>query len=221
MRWLVIALIAALLFFYALLIDSTELRLLSKGIPVLALFFWLRAAPEGPYRRWIGLGLLFSVAGDLILDWPADLFVFGLGAFLLAHLCYLVAYCSDSRRFAPLALLAALLAGGSMFALLASQPLGALLIPVGLYALTISAMLWRALARLGDDNIQRNSAWLAAAGAALFVVSDSLIGINRFVAPFDEARYAIMITYWLGQLGIAASAMYGCTTSARNAQAGR
>lgn len=213
MRWLVIAAVAALLFFYALFIDSTELRLLVKGIPVLALFFWLRSAPEGPYRRWIGLGLLFSVAGDLLLEWPADLFVFGLSAFLLAHLCYLVAYCSDCRRFAPLALLMALLAGGSMFVLLAGQSLGALLIPVGLYALTISAMLWRALARLGDRHIQRNTAWLAALGATLFVLSDSLIGINRFVVAFDEARYAIMITYWLGQLGIAASAMQAGNSS--------
>jgi len=112
-----------------------------------------------------------------------------------------------------LALLMALLAGGSMFVLLASQSLGALLIPVGLYALTISAMLWRALARLGEQHIPRNTAWLAALGATLFVLSDSLIGINRFVVAFDEARYAIMITYWLGQLGIAASAMQAGNSS--------
>ena len=206
MRWLIFALCSALLFIYGLAIDSTELRLLTKGLPVLALIFWLRSAPEGPYRRWISLGLLFSLAGDIILDWPADLFVFGLGAFLIGHLCYLVAYLSDSRRFAPLALLLALTAGGGMFAVLASRPLGPLLIPVAFYALTISAMLWRALARVGEPNVARASAWLAAVGAVLFVISDSLIGINRFVAPFDAARYAIIVTYWLGQFGIAASA---------------
>ncbi len=206
MRWLIFALCSALLFIYGLAIDSTELRLLTKGLPVLALIFWLRSAPVGPYRRWISLGLLFSLAGDIILDWPADLFVFGLGAFLIGHLCYLVAYLSDSQRFAPLALLLALAAGGGMFAVLASRPLGPLLIPVAFYALTISAMLWRALARVGEPKIARASAWLAAVGAVLFVISDSLIGINRFVAPFDAARYAIIVTYWLGQFGIAASA---------------
>ena len=51
------------------------------------------------------------------------------------------------------------------------------------------------------------SAWLAAGGAALFVLSDSLIGINRFVAPFEGARHAIILSYWLGQFGIAASAV--------------
>ena len=123
MRWLIFALCSALLFIYGLAIDSTELRLLTKGLPVLALIFWLRSAPEGPYRRWISLGLLFSLAGDILLDWPADLFVFGLGAFLIGHLCYLVAYLGDSRRIAPLALVPALAAGGGMFAILASQPL--------------------------------------------------------------------------------------------------
>ena len=66
-------------------------------------------------------------------------------------------------------------------------------------------MLWRALARVGV--VPPRSAWLAAGGAALFVLSDSLIGINRFVAPFEGARHAIILSYWLGQFGIAASAV--------------
>jgi len=213
MRWLLFALFSGLVFIYGLYIDSTVLRLLTKGLPVIALIFWLRSAPQGVYRRWISIGLLFSLGGDILLDIPeaqlANQFVFGLGSFLIGHLAYVVAYTSDTRRAAPMALLIALACGGSMFWVLNSKPegLGPLLIPVALYALTITAMLWRALARLGVDGIPRNSALLATAGAVLFVVSDSMIGINRFVQPFDEARYAIIITYWLGQFGIAASAM--------------
>ena len=213
MRWLLFALISGLVFIYGLYIDSTALRLLTKGLPVIALIFWLRSAPQGEYRRWISIGLLFSLGGDILLDIPeaqlANQFVFGLGSFLIGHLAYVAAYTSDTRRLAPMALLIALACGGSMFWVLNSKPegLGPLLIPVALYALTITAMLWRALARLGVDGIPRNSALLAAAGALLFVISDSMIGINRFVQPFDEARYAIIITYWLGQYGIAASAM--------------
>lgn len=208
MRWLVLALAAAVVFFYAITVGDAQLALISKGIPVIALMLWLRSAPAGSYRRWISLGLLFSLAGDLLLAWPSDLFVFGLGAFLLGHLCYVFAYLSDTRHLAPKALLAAVIVGGGMFSVLASQPLGPLLIPVALYALTIGAMLWRALARIGCAGVGRQSALLAAIGAALFVLSDSMIGINRFVIPFDSAHYAIMLTYWLGQLGIAASAMY-------------
>lgn len=206
MRYLLLGLLGAALFLYARLSGLNELGLLSKGIPVIALLLWLRTAPSGLYRRWISLGLLASLAGDILLDWPADLFVFGLDAFLLAHLAYLRAYLSDCRQPAWLALLLALGAGGTMFAILASANLGPLLIPVACYALAISAMLWRALARLGQPGLLSTSTRLAAVGAALFVLSDSLIGINRFVAPFEAAPLAIMLSYWLGQWAIAASA---------------
>ena len=99
--------------------------------------------------------------------------------------------------------------GGGMLAILNSSPegLGAFFLPVAIYALVISCMLWRAIARIGVSGVPRDSALLAAGGALLFVISDAMIGINRFVQPFDEARYAIIITYWLGQFGIAASVM--------------
>ena len=202
---LIIALVGVALFLLGLHFELEWLTLLSKPLPVLCLLAWLRQAPAGPYRRWIAIGLGLSLLGDMLLQWPTDLFVFGLGAFLLAHLAYLVAYLSDTHRLAPLDLLLAALAAGGMFFVLASADLGPLLLPVALYGLAIGAMLWRALARIGV--VGATSAWLAAGGAALFVLSDSLIGINRFVAPFEGASYAIIHSYWLGQFGITASAV--------------
>lgn len=208
-----VAIAGVVLFLLGLHFELKWLTLLSKPLPVLCLLIWLHGAAAGAYRNWIAIGLVFSLLGDMLLEWPADLFVFGLGAFLLAHLAYLVAYLGESRRLAPGALLLAVLVAGSMFALLASAGLGALLLPVALYSLAIGCMLWRALARLSDSSITRQSAWLAGFGALLFVLSDSLIGINRFVAPFEGARYAIILTYWLGQLGIAAS-VFACRSQA-------
>jgi uncharacterized membrane protein YhhN len=202
---LIVALAGVTLFLLGLHFEIKWLTLLSKPLPILCLLIWLRQAPAGTYRRWIAIGLGLSLLGDMLLQWPADLFVFGLGAFLLAHLAYSVAYLSDTRRLAPMDLLLAILAAGGMFFVLASAGLGPLLLPVALYSLAIGAMLWRALARVGV--VASTSAWLAAGGAALFVLSDSLIGINRFVAPFDGASYAIILSYWLGQLGITASAV--------------
>lgn len=98
--------------------------------------------------------------------------------------------------------------------ILISHGLGDLLIPVVVYALVISAMLWRALARLGSD-VPKRSAQLAAIGAALFVFSDTLIGINRFVVTFDAAPYLLIITYWLGQWGITASAFHQTTRASK------
>lgn len=212
MGTLIFGLAGVLAFLTGLALELDWLCFVSKPIPIIALLLWLHRAPSGPYRRWIAIGLLLSLLGDMLLEWPADLFVFGLGAFLLAHLAYLRAYQQESRQLAPLALLVAVACGGSIFALLASGGLGALLLPVACYALAISAMLWRALARLGAD-LDRKSALLAAGGAALFVLSDSLIGINRFVSPFDGANYLIILTYWLGQFGIAASAVWFSTST--------
>ena len=204
MAWLILAVMGAGTYLYGLSLHATLLCLLSKPVPVLALLGWLQDARPSPYRRWISIGLLFSLLGDILLAWPQDLFVWGLGAFLFAHLAYLKAYLVDCRRPALLALALALLAGVSLFSVMAAKGLGDLLIPVAVYALAISAMLWRALARLGT-RISKGSAWLAAAGALAFVVSDSLIGIDRFVLPFGAAPYLIILSYWLGQWGITAS----------------
>lgn len=205
MGWLILALMGAATYLYGLSVHATLLCLLVKPMPVLALLGWLHDAPPGDYRRWISLGLIVSLVGDVLLAWPGDLFVFGLGAFLLAHLAYLKAYLSDCRQPARLPLALALGVGTALLSLLVSNGLGPLLIPVIVYGLAISAMLWRALARLGG-NVPKRSAWLAAAGALAFVFSDSLIGIDRFVAPFHAAPYLIIISYWLGQWGITASA---------------
>ncbi|WP_210558513.1 MULTISPECIES: lysoplasmalogenase [unclassified Pseudomonas] len=205
MGWLILALMGAVTFLYGVSTHAVLLCLLVKPLPVLALLGWLHDAPPSDYRRWISLGLIFSVLGDVLLAWPGDLFVFGLGAFLVAHLAYLKAYLSDCKRLALLPLVLALGVGAVLLGILISSGLGPLLVPVVVYGTAISAMLWRALARLGTD-VPKRSALLAAAGALAFVFSDSVIGIDRFVAPFHAAPYVIILSYWLGQWGIAASA---------------
>ena len=210
MPWLILALMGAATFIYGLSTHAMLLCLLVKPLPVLALLGWLHDAPPTDYRRWISLGLIFSLVGDVLLAWPGDLFIFGLGAFLLAHLAYLKAYFSDCRRLALLPLVLALGVGAVLLSILISHGLGELLVPVVVYALVISAMLWRALARLGTA-VPKRSSLLAAVGAGLFVCSDTLIGINRFVLAFEAAPYALIVTYWLGQWGITASAFHQTT----------
>ncbi|MCF4995961.1 lysoplasmalogenase [Pseudomonas syringae] len=205
MGWLILALMGAVMFVYGISTHATLLCLLVKPLPVLAMLGWLHDAPPSEYRRWISLGLIFSLIGDVLLAWPVDLFVFGLGAFLVAHLAYLKAYLSDCRRLAVVPLIIAVGVGAVLLGILISSGLGPLLVPVVVYGLAITAMLWRALARLGTD-VPKRSALFAAAGALAFVFSDSVIGINRFVAPFHAAPYVIILSYWLGQWGITASA---------------
>ena len=49
-------------------------------------------------RAWFVAALVLSLAGDVFLMLPKDLFVFGLGAFLLGHLAYIVGLHVDGRR---------------------------------------------------------------------------------------------------------------------------
>jgi uncharacterized membrane protein YhhN len=209
-----IALLAAGLFAAGVIVDDHVLRLATKAGPVVALGVWVfQRAPRGRYRSGVLGGLAASLVGDMLLEIDRQrLFVPGLLAFLVAHVLYVVAYTSDARRPAPGIALPAYAYGAGMLALLAPG-LGAMTIPVGVYTAVICTMLWRAGARLGA--VEPASARLALAGAIVFAASDSMIALGRFGAHlFGPAlgaslalRLAIMATYWLGQWGIAASAM--------------
>jgi uncharacterized membrane protein YhhN len=75
----------------------------------------------------------------------------------------------------------------------------ALVGPVAAYIVVIGAMLATALA-VGNP--------VAAVGAVLFVASDSMIAWDRFVAKIRNAALLIMITYHLGQAGLALSLLH-------------
>lgn len=198
--------------------------LIAKPVPVLCLALLVgrtNAGPKagtsaGPRQRWLLAGLLLSALGDLILALPdaigpnglgtysrsemgALCFMAGLGAFLLAHICYIVWFAMLAHRARP-AWLVGPVAYSLVFLAFLWPHLGAMLVPVVVYAGVITAMLWRALAVAADARpiLLQPAAW----GALLFVLSDSLIAIDRFVAPLPAAALAIMLTYWSGQCGI-------------------
>jgi uncharacterized membrane protein YhhN len=163
------------------------------------------AADAHTRRAWFVAALVFSLAGDVFLMMPRDLFVPGLAAFLVGHLCYLVGFWTHGPSASALALgvvvVAALVAplGRRILTSIArsgAPDSGALLGPVAGYIAVISAMLATALA---TGNV------LAGAGAVLFVASDSMIAWDRFVRTFRWAPVAIMVTYHLGQAGLVAS----------------
>ena len=160
-------------------------------------------------RRWIVAGLAFSLAGDVALLWPQRGFVPGLVAFLVAHLCYLVAFTRDARfvRAAPLAFAGyALVAGGLLARLWPDVPL-ALRLPVLAYVVCLAAMAAQAAARAWQLRSAPQSALAqrAAIGGALFVCSDALLAFNRFSVPLPAASLWILATYWAAQWFIASS----------------
>jgi uncharacterized membrane protein YhhN len=151
------------------------------------------------YRRWICIGMVFSLAGDIFLMLPVDAFVPGLVAFLFGHACFIRALLDDTRFAArPLALLACLGYGGlNLWALWPSLP-PALHVPVMVYVLVLATMGGQASARAwwhARDDLAGPARW-AAAGALLFLLSDTLLAWNRFRVAIPLSALWILATYY-------------------------
>lgn len=201
-----LALGAALLYFVALALGVPLLRLLAKPVPALALAAWVNRRVGDRSGRLVASGLGLSAAGDTLLE--LGHFLPGLVAFLLAHVAYVAGFVASDRR--PALARAIPFAAWGVAVLAVLWPgLGPMAGPVSLYVVVICTMMWRAAARLGGATPAR-AAGLGLAGALCFAASDTLIALDRFHAPVSGARWPIMLLYWLGQWGLAASAVLAC-----------
>jgi len=206
----IVGLVAAALFIVGHALDLYWLRMVVKPIPVLLMAVWVYLLPGKKTYQWaIITGLLLSMLGDILLEASSATFIFGLVAFLLGHVAYIVAFTRDSRQLFPWRALLAYGYGIIIFILFATKgDLGDMMIPILLYVIIITTMLWRAASRVGVAAISAFSAKAGLIGAILFTFSDTLIAMNMFVwaLPQPWTRFTIIITYWLGQLGIMLSA---------------
>lgn len=199
-----VGLVAALLF---LVSDNYWVELISKPVPVLCMAFGLFTQPAKERYQWaVIIGLLLSATADVVISIH---FIGGVVVFLLAHLAYIVAFLQDSRK--PFLWWAVLAYGYGVVVfiyLTSAGDLGDLTIPVLLYAVVITTMLWRAAARVGTADISERSGWSGFLGAAFFVLSDTLLIIRMVVGPIPLGGIIVMLTYWVGQLGITLSAAW-------------
>ncbi|AQV96084.1 lysoplasmalogenase [Cupriavidus necator] len=157
-------------------------------------------------RRWLVTALLFSALGDFLLALPAMSYSFmgGLGAFLLAHLAYLrllVPLAGDTRPHRLIACGAMLGVAGTMLGRFWPN-LGTLTVPVALYVGVLAAMVCSAL-------VARLPTPLAALGALSFAASDMMIGIARFLVPFESFQLGIWWTYAAAQVLLVAGLVSG------------
>lgn len=165
------------------------------------------AHPVVRERRWLMPALLFSAGGDwfLAIPWLGQSFVFGLGSFLLAHLCFMGAmlpHAAPSRwRIVGVAIVVMACAGMLIWLWphLAEQKLT---IPVTIYITVICAMVSAALlARLP-------TIW-AAVGAVCFAASDSMIAIGRFILGNEVLAVPIWWLYAAAEILITAGFFFG------------
>lgn len=209
------------LHFLGLVIDQNWLLWLSKPFPVLALMAWVwsTAGKQNPYAKWLCVGFVFSVMGDVFLmlhykPMKDLLFIFGLVSFLTAHLCYIRAFLLGKPPLRLERLLPPLIAV-SIMGVIIVPGLGKFTVPVIVYMAVITTMVWRAAARIGHSDGVQKAQVIGLIGAVIFMLSDSLIAWNKFYAPIPNERFFIMATYWLGQLGIAFSSIEAETKDAQ------
>lgn len=159
-------------------------------ICLLALF----RVEEFKYTTLVVVALIFCLGGDVMLLDDAR-FAFGLASFLLAHLIFVYIFyrmAAGKLHYAPLI---ALVAMGIGFYYVLHKELGELAIPVGVYLMCILVMCWLAI-NLYLVRADLLSRILAAAGI-VFVFSDTIIAVNKFLLPFQLAQVVILASYWL------------------------
>jgi uncharacterized membrane protein YhhN len=154
------------------------------------------------------LAILFSFIGDTTLMLESRdpiFFTVGLGAFLLAHVFYTLAYRQhqyladdnalqgiQKMRFAfPVVL------WGTGLVVVLYPTLGNLKIPVALYAIVLIVMVVNSIFRYYRTHPA--SFWLVFGGSVFFMISDSLLAINKFLKPVAAGQVWVMSTYMLAQ----------------------
>ena len=185
----------------------TELTLIAKPLIMIALAGYYVVSTPNRSSLFL-VALAFCWLGDVFLmfDYKHELFFMaGLGSFLTGHVLYILCYQRLRFNEATNPLLGPqkirfslpiLLAGTGLVVVL-YPTLGGLRIPVMLYALVITVMALQALFRFGYTTTK--SFALIFCGAICFMISDSLLAINKFLQPVPMASLCIMATYILAQ----------------------
>jgi uncharacterized membrane protein YhhN len=208
--WLYLFLAATIADLTFILEGNSSMRFFSKPLILigLILYFYRISKPIAStlLTKSILSALIFSWIGDILLMW-SHLFVYGLGSFLMAHVCYIIGFRlaqkSESkihqvdfvRTFffnLPIYMVAAI-----TFYLI-NPNLGNMKIPVIAYLIVIVSMVTTARERF--KKCDPSSFWQVFIGALLFFISDGMIALSKFYKAFPESGVLIMGTYATAQL---------------------
>src|SRR4030095_3806794 len=212
--WIILFLIVLVTDLFAINTGNETLRYITKPILMPLLIFFFISQTTGfasSLKKWIVLALLFSWAGDILLMFEStngNFFIFGLVAFLIAHIFYILFFENVIRKeglrknywwFLPVIIYYIALI------YILSPNLGDMKLPVRIYGIVISYMLIQSLQAGRIRNLA--AATLMIGGAVLFITSDSILAINKFYELFAYAGTAIMLTYGIAQLLITLGAV--------------
>jgi uncharacterized membrane protein YhhN len=197
---LALAAVAAVIDWYAVAAGRRVVEYVAKPATLALLIGVARAldAHSGAVQAAFVVALALSLVGDVLLLLPGEAaFALGLGAFLLAHVAYVVGFWISGVSIEAFLLglvvvaIAIVVLGRRIVEAVAAGEESAMVGPVALYMGVISLMVASAI---GTTRV------LPIAGACLFYSSDALIAWTRFVHDLPRGRLAVMVTYHLAQL---------------------
>tara|TARA_B110000046_G_scaffold162006_1_gene176028 strand:- start:12056 stop:12739 length:684 start_codon:yes stop_codon:yes gene_type:complete len=181
------------------LLLNEKIAFLSKPFLITTLVIVYLVAVKKP-NFWYVSALFFSFWGDVLLLFKNQFFVYGLASFLLAHILYIKIATSFIKKVSLQKVVLACLPFVVFlfsFLYLLNDNLGEMKIPVIFYGVVISS--FGALSFLNYMQ-EKNTAnlWLFL-GAIIFIISDSLIALNKFYEPKEFYSISIMLTYIVAQ----------------------
>jgi uncharacterized membrane protein YhhN len=178
-------------------------RTFLKALPVSTLLVMVLRYTWGFPRACLAGALFGSVCGDVLLDMQSpSFFIYGLFAFLVGHLFYIVLFFRYAKRpdrngrwtIAGLAVLACVM----VWIFHGIPP--ALFAPVLSYIAVIITMSVGALLVPAES---RFLFW----GALLFIASDIVLAVNKFLFPIPYGRVMNIGLYFIAQWTIITAAM--------------
>jgi len=212
--WIVLFALVLLIDLVAVYSNNESLRFITKPLlmPLLAIYLLVQTrSATSSLKVWIFLALFFSWVGDIMLlfeESGSNFFLFGLSAFLVAQVFYIVFFhnirMKEYIRGNALLLLLVIVYYSILMSVL-SPYLGNMKLPVRIYGVVLSFMLMLAMHTMLGKH-KKAAAWLMT-GAILFVSSDSLLAFNKFFSAFNYAGLIIMLTYGVAQLLITEGAV--------------
>ncbi|WP_316634675.1 lysoplasmalogenase [uncultured Flavobacterium sp.] len=193
-------------YLFILFLGYESLNLFLKPLLIPVLSFEVYFYRKFPSKNTLLIALLFSWIGDVILlftDIAEIYFILGLVAFLISHITYCILFNKQIKGeikrntllFGIGSVLIACYLIGMLSVLLPS--LGDLRIPVIVYASVISIMLLFAFNGFLIWKKPGNS--YVFLGAIVFVLSDSILAVNKFYKPIEKSSFFIMLTYLVAQ----------------------
>jgi uncharacterized membrane protein YhhN len=177
-------------------------RTILKAIPVGTLLVLVLRDMRGFVRICLAGALFCSVCGDILLDLPyANLFIFGLIAFLVGHLFYTLLFFRNAKSpngFKKWIIVGLVVFTGVMIWIFRGIP-PSLFGPVVLYILVIVTMSIGALLVPAANH-------MLFGGALLFIASDVILAVNKFLFIIPYGRVINIGLYFIAQFVIVMAA---------------